>query len=80
MLYATDFSVADYAFGIAGSFGSEIDVLHVVSRDDISKSELLAIMHQNLVGASRAQPGVSSEMFVESGEVRDRILEHVRER
>jgi len=85
VLFATDFSVAatdaaNYAFAIAGSFSSAIDVLHVVSRDDVSKPELLATMHQNLVGASGAQPEVSSEMFVESGEARDRILEHARDR
>lgn len=85
VLYATDFSVAandaaNYAFAVAESFRCPIDVLHVVSRDDMSKPELLTTTHAKLADAAHEHTEPLSEMFVESGEVRERILEHVRNR
>ena len=85
VLYATDFSVAandaaNYAFAVAESFHCAIDVLHVVSPGDTSKPELLTTTHAKLADAAHEHAGPVSEMFVESGEVRDRILEHVRNR
>ena len=91
ILYATDFSPAAaragfHAVALARSFGSDLDVLHVVSEDAIGKQDLitrkerefLAALGELIPGDSHAFP--RSHTFVETGKARERILEHARER
>lgn len=91
ILYATDFSpaaahAASYAFALAQAFGSDIDVLHVVSEGSIGQHGLLAEREKEFLGAlgqlipEQAQALFRSRTFVESGQVRERIIEHARER
>lgn len=91
ILYATDFSsaavhAASYAFALAEAFGSDIDVLHVVSEGGIGHHELRTERENEFLGAlgelipEQAQAFCRSRTFVESGKVRERIIEHARER
>lgn len=90
ILYATDFSAAaacagSHALALARSFGSDLDVLHVVSEDAIGKRDLiirkerefLAAIGELIPGDGHAFP--RSHTFVEAGKARERILEHARE-
>ena len=88
ILYATDFSpaaaaTAPYAVALARSFGSDIDVMHVVAegategptarvdeQDQAFLNALLPLVPQDAVELWK------SRTFVEFGEVRDRILQH----
>ncbi len=90
ILYATDFSpaaaqAASYAFALAQSFGSDIDVLHVVSESGIGQHELVMERKEEFLGTlgelipEQAQALCKSRTFVESGKVRERIIEHARE-
>jgi nucleotide-binding universal stress UspA family protein len=88
ILYATDFSLAaaaaaPYAVGLARSFGSDIDVMHVVAEGAMeAPSERTNEQEQAFLDALHAhvpQDAVDlwkSRTFVEFGEVRDRILQH----
>ena len=90
ILYATDFSSAAaragfHALALARSFGSNLDVLHVVSEDAIGKQDLiarkerefLAALGELILGDSHAFP--TPHTFVETGKARERILKHARE-
>jgi nucleotide-binding universal stress UspA family protein len=90
ILYATDFSSAAaragfHALALARSFGSNLDVLHVVSEDAIGKQDLiarkerefLAALGELIPGDSHAFP--TPHTFVETGKARERILKHARE-
>ena len=90
ILYATDFSPAAaragfHALALARSFGSNLDVLHVVSEDAIGKQDLiarkerefLAALGELILGDSHAFP--TPHTFVETGKARERILKHARE-
>jgi len=92
ILYATDFSpaaaaAAPYALALAQAFGSEIDLMHVLSGSAIPRSPqrlqeqeqaFREALNQHLV--TQAAAFGASRTFVESGEVRDRIVAHARER
>ena len=89
ILYATDFSAtaadaASYAFGLARAFGSDIDLLHVVSAEAPTGRDL-AEREQELVGAlDKLVPEDARELcrprtFVEFGDTRECILNHARE-
>jgi nucleotide-binding universal stress UspA family protein len=91
MLYATDFSAAAahaafYAFALARSYGSDLDVLHVVSKDAIGAHDLLIKKERELLAefgepsSETAHAFPRSQTFVESGKARERILQHARER
>jgi nucleotide-binding universal stress UspA family protein len=90
ILYATDFSLAaaraaPYAVALAREFGSDIDMLHVVSGDEKAEGldgpsrdeEFLDALRQLL--PEEAEWLCKSRTFVESGNVRDRILHHASE-
>jgi nucleotide-binding universal stress UspA family protein len=90
ILYATDFSAAaahaaPYAMALARAFGSEIDVLHVVSGEGVGRPDQVAKQEQAFLDAlHRLVPEQAAELgrsrtLVESGHVRERIIEHVRE-
>jgi nucleotide-binding universal stress UspA family protein len=87
ILYATDFSpaavhAAPYAMAFARSFGSVIDVLHVVSGQPTEQSDSLTERGHELPAAldqlvpEQTQEPFRSRSFVESGKVRERILGH----
>jgi nucleotide-binding universal stress UspA family protein len=89
ILYATDFSAAaaragSYALALARSFGSDLDVLHVVSEDGVGKQDLIIKKEREfLTVLGELSPGDSSTFpksrtFVETGKARERILEHAR--
>jgi len=89
ILYATDFSAtaadaASYAFGLARAFGSDIDLLHVVSAEAPTGRDL-AEREQELLGAlDKLVPEDARELcrprtFVEFGDTRECILNHARE-
>jgi nucleotide-binding universal stress UspA family protein len=90
ILYATDFSpaaahAASYAVSLAREFGSDIDMLHVVSGDASDQlgdrtsrdQEFLDALHELL--PKEAAWLYKSRTFVESGNVRERILQHAVE-
>jgi nucleotide-binding universal stress UspA family protein len=88
ILYATDFSPAaaragSHAVALARSFGSDLDVLHVVSEDAIGKQDLITRKETEFLAAlgetadSHNFPGPHT--FVEAGKARERILEHGRD-
>jgi len=90
ILYATDFSAAaalagSHALALARSFGSDLDVLHVVSEDATVKRDLIAREEREFLTAQgELNPGDSdafprSHTFVETGKARERILERSRE-
>ena len=90
ILYATDFSpaaadAAPYAMALARSFGSEIDVLHVVpdhamgQPDDVTRQEQAFLSALHRLVPDQAADLCRSRTFVESGKVRERILEHASE-
>jgi nucleotide-binding universal stress UspA family protein len=92
ILYATDFSqaaaaAAPYAVALAGAFSSEIDVMHVVSREAMDGSadrlkeqeEVFLSVLLQLVPEEAGQL-CRSRTFVESGQVRDRIVTHAAAR
>jgi len=89
ILYATDFSAAaahagSHALALARSFGSNLDVLHVVSEGAIGKQDLITRKEKEFMAAlGELVPGEShafprSQTFVETGKARERILEHAR--
>jgi len=91
ILYATDFSsaaayAASYAFALAQTFGSDIDVMHVVSEGSLGQHELLTEREKEFLGVlgglipEQAEALFRSRTFVEFGKVRERIIEHARER
>jgi nucleotide-binding universal stress UspA family protein len=91
ILFATDFSpaathAASYAVDLARNFGSELDVLHVVSEDDAGKLDLLIQKEKEMMaaigehGSATSHPIPRLHEFVESGKIRERILRHACER
>lgn len=91
ILYATDFSAAagragSHALALARRFGSDLDVLHVVSEDTIGKQDLITRKEREFLAAlGELNPGDShtvprSHTFVETGKARERILKHAGER
>jgi len=90
ILYATDFSAAaahaaSYAFALARAFGSDIDVLHVVSAEATVRYDV-AEREQELLGAldklvpEEARKLCRPRNFVEFGDAREFIINHARER
>lgn len=90
ILYATDFSAAaahaaSYAFALARAFGSNIDVLHVVSAEATARYDV-AEREQELLGAlDKLVPEDARELcrpqnFVEFGDARECIINHAHER
>jgi nucleotide-binding universal stress UspA family protein len=88
ILYATDFSpaaaaAAPYAVALARSFGSDIDVMHVVA-EGVTEGPTARVAEQDQAFLNALLPLVpqdavellKSRTFVEFGEVRDRILQH----
>jgi nucleotide-binding universal stress UspA family protein len=91
ILYATDFSPASaraavYAFAFAQAFGSDVDVLHVLAEGRMGAHKQLAEEENKFLGAlgrlipQQAEAIGSSRSFVEFGRVRERVIEHARER
>ncbi|GAC1436653.1 MAG: universal stress protein [Terriglobales bacterium] len=91
IVYATDLSssaapAACYAFALARSFGSDIDLLHVIPEGSIGQHELLAAREKEFADAlnglipEQDQAVYTSKTFVEFGNIREHIIEHARER
>jgi nucleotide-binding universal stress UspA family protein len=92
ILYATDFSsasaaAASWAIALARSFGSEIDVMHVLaadadcrSSDDLKDQEQAFLQWLTRLVPDQAANLGRSRTFVEFGQVRQRILEHTADR
>ena len=90
ILYATDFSpaaahAAPYAMALARAFGSAIDVLHVVPGEAMGQPDHVRKQEQAFLGAlhqvipEQASALCRSRTLVESGNVRERLIEHMRE-
>lgn len=91
ILYATDFSpaasnAACYAFDLAQSFDSELDVLHVVSDGNMAHPEMLGKKEKAFfeelekLAPQGGRELYHSRTFVEGGNVAERILRHASER
>jgi len=87
ILYATDFSqaaaqAACHACEMARSFGSKLDVLHVVPELTAEDHDGLVAKERQFLAAlgelGREHAFRSAQMFVESGSAAQRILEHAR--
>jgi nucleotide-binding universal stress UspA family protein len=90
ILYATDFSAAaahaaSYAFALGRAFGSDIDVLHVVSAEATARYDV-AEREQELLGElDKLVPEDARELcrprnFVEFGDAHECIINHAHER
>lgn len=90
ILYATDFSAAaahaaSYAFELARAFGSDIDVLHVVSAEATARYDA-AEREQELLGAldklvpEEVRKLCTPRSFVEFGDPRECIINHAQKR
>jgi nucleotide-binding universal stress UspA family protein len=88
ILYATDFSpaaahAAPYAMALARAFGSAIDLLHVVPAEAMGQPDHVREHEQAFLSALlRLIPKQAAELcrsrtFVQCGNVRERIIEHV---
>jgi nucleotide-binding universal stress UspA family protein len=89
ILYATDFSpaaahAAPYAMALARASGSAIDVLHVVAGEAMGRPDHVRKHEQAFLSAVRqlvpeqAAELCASRTFVQAGNVRERIIQHVR--
>jgi len=90
ILYATDFSDAashasSHAYALAKNFGSDLDVLHVISPDAMGEYDFLIRREGEVMEALResfrpSRAPFRYQTFVELGKTSERILEHARER
>jgi nucleotide-binding universal stress UspA family protein len=89
ILYATDFCLgsalaAAYAFVLAQTFGSDIEVLHVASEGGIGEDKRLAERGKEYLDAlgeliPQHSEAFRSKTFVEFGKVRERVVKHAHE-
>jgi nucleotide-binding universal stress UspA family protein len=91
ILFATDFSdaaayAALYAVNVAEAFGANIDVLNVVQEGAIGHPDRLSDLQRDFyLTLDRLIPEQAKEFcdprsFVEVGEAREQIIEHIKER
>ena len=89
ILYATDFCLgsalaAAYAFVLAQTFGSDIEVLHVASEGGIGEDKRLREREKEFLDAlgeliPQHSEAFRSRTFVEFGKVRERVVKHAHE-
>lgn len=90
ILYATDFSpaaarAATFALTFARTFGSDLDALHIVEKEDADSLERLAALRErfsgNLGEQVRAEAGdfCNLSTFVATGDAHAQILRHIQE-